>query len=105
MDIGLARDMSHAPMKALIATRPFDLGEPDVLKTIKDVRVRGQFARGAVKFILQGSQDNIHWYTISTLRGKSWKLFRIILLANLEPTDRISWIDVGYEKRFTNKLR
>ena len=91
--------------KILIATRPFDLGEPDILKTVTDVRVRGQFSRGAVKFILQGSQDNIHWYTISTLRGKSWKLFRIILLADLEPTDRISWIDVGYEKRFTNKLR
>lgn len=91
--------------KVLVATRPFDLGEPDILKTIKDVRVRGQFARGAVKFILQGSQDNIHWYTISTLRGKSWKMFRIILLADLEPTDRISWIDVGYETRFTNKLR
>ena len=91
--------------KGIIATRPFDLDNPDVLKSITDVRVRGQFPRGAVKFILQGSQDNINWYTISTLRGKSWKLFRLILLADLSPTDRISWIDIGYETRFTNKLR
>lgn len=91
--------------RAIIATRPFDLQEPDVLKTITDVRIRGQFQRGAVKFILMGSQDNINWYTISTLRGKSWKLFRIIILADLNPTDRISWIDVKYQTRFTNKLR
>ena len=91
--------------KAIIATRPFDLGEPDVLKTITDVRVRGQLPRTAVKFILLGSQDGINFRVISTLRGKSWKLFRIILLADLDATDRISWIDVQYETRFTNKLR
>lgn len=91
--------------KVILATRPFDLGEPDVLKTIVDVRIRGQFPKGAVKFILLGSHDGINFYTISTLRGKSWKLFRIILLADLDVHDRISWIDVQYETRFTNKLR
>lgn len=91
--------------KGIIATRPFDLGEPDVLKTITDVRIRGQFARGAVKFILLGSIDGINFRVISTLRGKSWKLFRIIVLADLDATERISWIDVQYETRLTNKLR
>lgn len=91
--------------RGVIATRPFDLGEPDTYKTIKDVRIRGQFPKGAVKFILLGSNDGINFYTISTLRGKSWKLFRIVMLANLSSTDRISWIDVQYETRFTNKLR
>ena len=91
--------------KGVIITRQLDLGEPDVLKTITDVRVRGQYRRGAVKFILLGSNDGIHFCTISTLRGKSWKLFRMIILADLEPTERISWVDVQYETRFTNKLR
>lgn len=91
--------------KGIIATRPFDMNEPDVLKTITDLRVRGQFAKGAVKFILQGSNDGIHFYTISTLRGKSWKMFRLIILADLAPTERISWVDVMYDSRFGNKLR
>ena len=76
-----------------------------MLKTIIDVRVRGQFPKGAVKFILLGSNDGVNFSTISTLRGKSWKLFRMIILADLDPTDRISWVDVQYETRFTNKLR
>lgn len=96
---------NDTPARAIIATRPFDLAEPDVFKTIRDVRVRGQFPRGAVKFILLGSNDGIHFSVISTLRGKSWKLFRLIILADLDATDRISWVDVGYETRFTNKLR
>lgn len=91
--------------RAVIATRPFDLAEPDVLKTITDVRVRGQFPRGAVKFILLGSNDGINFHTASTLRGKSWKLFRMIILADLEQHERVSWVDIQYETRFTNRLR
>ena len=93
------------PVKGVIASRTFDLGEPDVYKTITDIRVRGDFRKGAVKFILQGTQDGIHFFTISTLRGKAWKRFRIILLTDLDVHERISWIDIQYENRFTYRLR
>lgn len=96
---------SGVPARGIIATRPFDLGEPDILKTITDIRIRGQFPKGAVKFILLGSNDGINFYTLSTLRGKSWKLFRMIILADLAPTDRISWVDIMYDTKFTNRLR
>ena len=107
LNLSVAReeDPDRMPPKGIVVTRAFDLAEPDVLKVIKDIRIKGQFAKKSVKFILQGSQDNINWYTISTLRGKSWKLFRIIILADLNVHDRISWIDIQYETRFTNKLR
>lgn len=91
--------------KIVIATRPFDLDNPDIYKTITGVRIRGQYAAGSVKFILLGSHDGINFFTLSTLRGKSWKMFRIIILANLKPTERISWIDVEHETRLTNRLR
>jgi hypothetical protein len=81
------------------------MDNPDVFKTIIDVRARGQFPEGAVKFILQASNDGINWATLSTLRGSSWKLFRLFILADLQPTDRISYIDVQYETKFTNRLR
>ena len=92
-------------VKGVIATRILDLDEPDILKTITDVRVRGAFQKGAVKFILQGTQDGIHFYTISTLRGKAWKKFRIILLTDLNVHERVSWIDIMYESKFDNRLR
>ena len=96
---------SKTPIRGVIATRPFDLGEPDVFKTITDVRIRGQFPKGAVKFILLGSNDGINFATVSTLRGRAWKLFRMVILADLAPTERISWVDIMYDTKFTNKLR
>lgn len=101
----LDKQASEIPMRGVIATRPFDLGEPDVFKTITDVRIRGQFPKGAVKFILLGSNDGINFATVSTLRGRAWKLFRMVILADLAPTERISWVDIMYETKFTNKLR
>ena len=96
---------SRTPTRGIIATRPFDLNEPDVLKTITDIRIRGQFPRGAVKFILLGSNDGINFATVSSLRGRAWKLFRMVILADLAPTERISWVDIMYDTKFTNKLR
>lgn len=96
---------SQIPMRGIIATRPFDLGEPDMLKTITDIQIRGQYQKGAVKFMLLGSMDGIHFYVIGSKRGKSWKLFRLVILADLEPTERISWVDIEYETKFTNRLR
>lgn len=101
--LDVAEDQDTA--KIVIATRPFDLDNPDIYKTITGVRIRGQYAAGSVKFMLLGSHDGINFFTLSTLRGKSWKMFRIIILANLKPTERISWIDVEYETRLTNRIR
>lgn len=91
--------------KGILITRPFDLGEPDVYKSIKSIKIRGDFDKENVKYILQGSDNGRDFYTLTSLRGKSWKMFRIFILADLEPTERISWIDVDYEPRYQNKLR
>ena len=96
---------SRIPTRGVIATRPFDLGAPDVLKTITDIKVRGPYAKGGTRFMLLGSMDGVNFYVIGTKRGKAWKLFRLIILANIEPTERISWVDVIYEEKFTNRLR
>ena len=76
-----------------------------MLTTITDIKIRGPYAKGGVRFMLLGSMDGVNFYVIGTKRGKAWKLFRLIILANIEPTERISWVDVIYEEKFTNRLR
>lgn len=88
-----------------IVTRPFDLDAPDVRKAIRDIRIRGNYNRGDVKYVLLGSFDGINWKRLTSLRGGSYKLFRLVIIANLSAHERISWIDVDFEARFTNKLR
>lgn len=91
--------------RGCIITRPMDFGYADVRKVIRDIRIRGQYAKGAVRFMLLGSDDGETYHVLNSLRGRSWKLFRIIILADLDRHERISWIDIDFETRFTNRLR
>lgn len=93
------------PVTGLIATRPLDFGEPDVRKALRSIRIRGRFNRNDVQYLVLGSFDGINWKLLKSLRGGSYRMFRIIVLAKLAPTERISWIDVDYESRYNNKLR
>lgn len=93
------------PVKAIIATRPFDLGEPDIRKAIRSIRIRGDYNRDDVQYLLLGSFDGINWKWMKSLRGGSYKQFQLIILAKLTATERITWVDVDYESRFTNRLR
>jgi hypothetical protein len=89
----------------LIVTRPFDLGEPDIRKTIKRIRIRGQYEYKSVKYILLGSMNGVQWTKLLSLRGGSYKSFRLVILTDLVPDERITWIDIDYESRFGDKLR
>lgn len=98
-------DGDNNAVRGIIATRPLDLGAPDVRKSINSIRIRGTYNRADVQYVLLGSFDGIHWQRLTSLRGGSYKLFRIVLLTNLAPMERISWIDIDYETRYTNRLR
>lgn len=90
--------------RGLIVTRPLTLGEPDVKKVIQDIRIRGTFDKKHVQYILLGSDDGIRYYS-TRLKQKSWKLFRIVIASNLSPHERISWIDVMFDTKYTTRLR
>lgn len=98
-------------IKGVVATRAFNLEAPDIHKTINHIKIRGQYAekdsdgKARVSYILMGSQDGLNFTRLTSLRGKSWKYYRIILMLKLKSTERISWIDIDYESRFNNKLR
>ncbi len=92
-------------LPGLIVSRPFDLDEPDVRKAITALRIRGKYNRTDAKYILLGSMDGIHWGILPSLRGGSYKLFRLAVVTDLEPEERITWVDVEYETRFANRMR
>lgn len=93
----------------LIATRPIDFGLPDIYKSITRVKIRGEVDRSnnhsPFKYILLGSNDGVNWAMLHSLRGPSFKLFRLIILTTLNSTERISYAEIEYEPRFTNKIR
>lgn len=107
----LSRVPGDTHVRSVIATRPFDLGEPDVYKTISEIKVRGNYepydedGKKKVQYILLGSNDGHNFTMLHSLRGQSWKLYRLMIIASLNARERISWIEVEYETRFVNRLR
>lgn len=96
---------NQSVLPGLIITRQIDLGAADVRKTLIDLRVRGQMSKSHVKYILLGSMDGLSWRVLSSLRGGSYKRFRLVLVSSLTANERLSWIDMQYDERFANKLR
>jgi len=91
---------------ALVITRNLNLGESDVRKMIKGIKIRGEYrSGGSAQYILMGSMDGKYFNKLTSLKNGSWKFYKIALLLKLYPDERVSWIDVDYESRFTNKLR
>ena len=91
---------------ALVVTRNLDLGAPDVRKMIKSIKIRGEYrSGGSAKYVLMGSTDGKYFNKLTSLKNGSWKFYKMALLLKLYPDERVSWVDVDYETKFTNKLR
>ena len=98
-------EVNPSARKGWVLTRPFDLGAPDIRKSINSIRIRGVFNKTDVKYILLGSMNGIDWQRLTSLRGGSYKSFRLLILTDLAPGEKLSWIDIDFETRFGNKLR
>lgn len=92
-------------VKAIVITRPIALDNPDVYKTISRLRIRGLFDKTRVSYIPLASNDGQHFTRLTSLRGPAWKWFKFIILADLLPNEKISWVDIDYEARWTNRMR
>lgn len=100
-------------MTALVVTRPFKLGHPDVLKTIDTIIQRGFFKKDHVSQILYGSCDLFNWHIVwsSTdkylrgFRGTPYKYFRLALICKLDKAESIYGCSVQFTPRFTDKPR
>ena len=101
----IAENEDAVPLKGLVYTRDLDLDGADIYKTISRLKVRGRYADGHVKWQLQGSNDGVRYQTVHSLWGPSWKWYRIALVTMLGKDERISYVELEYVPRFTDKIR
>lgn len=109
-DLSVRYDAGSDPVQGtlsqVIITRPYNFNLPHVAKTIKKMFLRGIIQKGNLKYILLGSPDGINYHVIRSLRGPSNNVFfRAILLGTLTATERLTYLEMDYEPRFTNKPR
>jgi hypothetical protein len=93
--------------RGLLLTRPIDMGEPFALKKLQDMRLYyTKYNQGSMcKAVLYVSNDGIKWAEVKSLRGGSYKYFRIALITEMTDDDRLSGIALRYELNRGNKLR
>ncbi|MEG2151413.1 MAG: hypothetical protein RRY36_09365 [Bacteroidaceae bacterium] len=77
------------------------------LKTINRIINRGIWDKNLsyVKTAVYGSADGYRYLRLSTLMGKSWKLFRIVLYVNHLPSETLSGTSFDTENRYASKMR
>lgn len=101
------------PRAGYLLTRPLNLGQPDILKTVSTVFVRGNLSRTSASIILYGSRDLTNWHIVGSsstvhlhnLHGTPYKYFRVAIISRLSPSESITSLTIEYEERQTNKLR
>ena len=98
-------DEQYNTTPCFLMTRAFDLDMPDVIKSIKDIKIRGYFDQKNVRYLLYSSGDGKKYRRVWSLKTAGSKLYRIAIYARLSQDERISWIDIEFEPRFQNKLR
>lgn len=106
-------DSSSDESTALIMTRPFKLGDPNLFKTIDTVIQRGLFRRGNIRQVLYGSNDLEHWHVIWSsadsymrgFRGTPYKAFRLAVVCSMSSHESLYGCSVQFTPRRNNQLR
>lgn len=89
----------------VMVSRQMDFGKPEILKTVHKLYNRGIYDKSMLKCLLYGSRDGMHFYNVRSLKGKSFKTYRIVLFMNFLPRERLNRTTFVFEERWTNKAR
>ena len=94
-------------LPGLVVTRDLNFGGNDVYKTIKRLYIRGDRYPEAApwKYVLLGSNDRKNYKILHSLRGPSWKFYRVAIATTMQQGGRISYIEIDWEPRFTDRIR
>lgn len=98
---------------ALLVTRPFKLDDPNALKTIDTLIIRGTFRKGHVQTVLYGSVDLFNWHLVASsvdqyirgVRGTPYKYFRLALACDLRKGESVYSFTTQYTPRLGNRPR
>ena len=97
-------------------TRPLNLGQENIHKTMFKSVIRGYFrnaAKGKVGVVLYGSNDLFNWFYIHSsvnqllagMAGSPYKYFRFAVMGSLSYDESIHSVGTEFVARLQNKLR
>lgn len=95
---------SQQTLPCAFVTRPITFEELDIYKSIRHLLVRRETdALSVLKYILMASDDLRTWKVMHSLKGPSHKYYRVAVIANLSPGDRIDYLEFEYVRKFLGR--
>lgn len=90
-----------------LLTRPISFSDPFTRKMLADIRVLGQKTNTDTKFKVQVyiSEDRVNWHRLTSLKGRSAKWYRFLIMADMCGLDTLTGITCQYVPRLGSKLR
>lgn len=90
-----------------LLTRPISFSDPFTRKMLADIRVLGQKTNTDTKFKVQVyiSEDRVKWHRLTSLKGRSAKWYRFLIMADMCGLDTLTGITCQYVARLGGKLR
>jgi len=99
----------------LVLTRALKLGQGDILKTLRSVLQRGEWApnSGAVRCALWGSRDLRRWFLLWNsddermryFSGTPWKYFKVAVMTRFTGQDGLQGMSIESKMRLTDQPR
>lgn len=102
------------PMKGLMMTRPMSWGEPDILKRVEALMLRGNHRRENIKMVLWGTRDGRKWYHVANTKGDKlrnvthgspYKQYRLAVLSDMGSDETITGMTADLTAEGQNKMR
>lgn len=95
---------SQQALPCAFVTRPITFEELDIYKSIRHLLVRRETDSSSVlKYILMASDDLRTWEVMHSLKGPSHKYYRVAVIADLSPGDRIDYLEFEYVRKFLGR--
>lgn len=95
--------------RGIALTRRMFIDNPFAMKTLHDLRLMKKITNpkfGTVKVAVYGSNDDVNWVQIQSLKIRPFKFYRFAFYTYLATsTDALSGMSIRYDFRRTNKLR
>ena len=99
-------ELQSSKRKGLMLSRDLTLGNPLVRKIVTALRLyQSAVGEGRVfKMALFASDDRIHWITLSSVRGHSYRYYRLAILTEMTDMDAVSGVTIKHEERYSNRV-
>lgn len=91
----------------IIVTRSYSFGNPLSKKALYDLRIVGQRISIGTKYKVRVyiSDNNVTWHELSSLKMKSAKFYRFVIVTEMYDLESLSGISCQIQERYTRKFK